>query len=52
MAGPDFPVAVGVLYRESKTSFIHDAQAQVEKARSTKRSLEGLLNSGHTWEVD
>jgi len=52
MAGPDFPVAIGVLYRENKTSFIHDAQVQVEKARSTKRSLEGLLNSGHTWEVD
>ncbi|NKB33776.1 MAG: 2-oxoacid:ferredoxin oxidoreductase subunit beta [Pseudomonadales bacterium] len=52
MGGPDFPVAVGVIYREEKTSFIEDVQAQVETARSSKGSLEKLLNSGHTWEVD
>lgn len=53
MAGPDFPVAVGVLYHEEKALFIDDTHAQVEKARSIKKSsLEELLNSGHTWEVD
>ena len=52
MAGPDFPVAVGVLYREQKTSFDDDSHDQLIEARSTKGSMQELLCSGHTWEVD
>jgi hypothetical protein len=37
MQGPDFPIAVGVLYREEKASFVDDSRAQVIDAR------EGLL---------
>ena len=51
MAGPDFPVAVGVIYREEKTSFVEDSQELVQKARIEKSSLKSLLHSGHTWEV-
>ena len=52
MTGPDFPVAVGVLYREDKNSFIDDAQAQLVEARVAKGTLRDLLHSGHTWTVD
>jgi len=52
MAGPDFPVAVGVLYREDKASFVQDSQALVDKARDKRGSLDALLKSGHTWKVE
>ncbi|MDG2140133.1 MAG: 2-oxoacid:ferredoxin oxidoreductase subunit beta [Gammaproteobacteria bacterium] len=52
MKGPDFPVAVGVLYREKKASFIEDMQKHVNVSRREKGSLKSLLESGHTWEVD
>lgn len=52
MQGPDFPVAVGVLYREQKSSFIDDVQTQVVDARQEKGSLRELLHSGHTWTVE
>lgn len=52
MRGPDFPVAVGVLYREAKASFIEDTQAQLLKARVAKGDLNHLLRSGHTWTVE
>ncbi len=52
MQGPDFPVAVGVLYREQKSSFIDDVQTQVVDARQKKGSLRELLHSGHTWTVE
>ena len=52
MGGEDFPVAVGVLYREEKSSFISDAQSQLQKARDKEASLQALLHSGHTWEVE
>ncbi len=51
MSNPDFPVAIGVIYRESKPSFIEDMQSAVREARSAKASLQELLHSGHTWEV-
>jgi 2-oxoglutarate ferredoxin oxidoreductase subunit beta len=51
MSGPDFPVAVGVLYREEKTSFIDDSQQQLLNARKSDASLKELLHSGHTWVV-
>ena len=52
MKAPDFPVAVGVLYREEKTSYVDDSQQQLIKARVAKGSLNELLRSGHTWKVD
>ena len=52
MTEPDFPVAVGVLYREQKTSFNDDSLEQVAEARSSKGSMQELLLSGHTWEVE
>ncbi len=51
MQGPDFPVAVGVLYREDKPSYVDDTQQQLGKARSGKGSLDELLRTGHTWQV-
>ncbi len=51
MGGGDFPVAVGVLYREEKATFVDEAQSQLSKARSGSRSLDALLRSGHTWKV-
>lgn len=52
MQGPDFPVAVGVLYREQKPSFIEDVQEQLISARQQPGSLNELLHSGHTWTVE
>ncbi len=52
MAAPDFPVAVGVLYRQQKTSFDEDSHAQLIEARTAKASMQELLHSGHTWVVD
>lgn len=52
MGGSDFPVAVGVLYREDKASFIADVHSQVSVAREQSASLQDLLHSGHTWTVD
>ena len=52
MGGPDFPVAVGVIYQEEKASFVNDSHALLHKARSEKGSLTKLLHSGHTWQVD
>jgi len=51
MDGPEFPTAVGVLFREEKTSFNEESQRQRKKARSKPGSLRALLNSGHTWDV-
>jgi 2-oxoglutarate/2-oxoacid ferredoxin oxidoreductase subunit beta len=51
MTGPDFPVAVGVIYREDKPSFVEDVQHQVDAARNLKPSLQELLLGGNTWEV-
>lgn len=51
MQGPEFPVAVGVLYREEKTSYVDDTHQQLSKVRHTGGSLDELLRSGHTWTV-
>tara|TARA_B100000959_G_scaffold279569_1_gene339952 strand:+ start:20492 stop:21496 length:1005 start_codon:yes stop_codon:yes gene_type:complete len=51
MAGPKFPVAVGVLYREDKTCFTEDNRERIDTARSKPGSLKQLLHSGHAWEV-
>lgn len=52
MTGPDFPVAVGVIYRENRASFVDDSQQLVIRARAAKGSMADLLHSGHTWKVD
>lgn len=51
MSGPDFPVAVGVIYQADKASYVDDSREQVISARAAKSSLKELLRSGHTWEV-
>ena len=51
MGGEHFPVAVGVLYREEKATFVDEAYSQLQKARGTTGSLDKLLRSGHTWKV-
>ncbi len=52
MKSPQFPVAVGVLYREDKPSYVDDSQQQLISARVATGSLQELLHSGHTWVVD
>lgn len=52
MHGPDFPVAVGVIYREIKPSFVDDSMNQLGLARDKAASLDALLHSGHTWTVE
>lgn len=51
MHGPDFPVAIGVIYREEKSSFIDDTVKQLLDTRVARGDLQQLLRSGHTWEV-
>lgn len=52
MKGPDLPVAVGVIYREEKNSYVDDSQQQLISIRKAKGSITELLTSGHTWEVE
>ncbi|PCJ22462.1 MAG: 2-oxoacid:ferredoxin oxidoreductase subunit beta [SAR86 cluster bacterium] len=52
MTNPDFPVAVGVIYQQTKASYVDDSRAQVINARQVKGSMQELLRSGHTWEVE
>ena len=52
MRGPDFPVAIGVIYREDKSSFIEDTHQQLLKTRVARGNLQQLLGSGHTWVVE
>lgn len=52
MSGPQFPIAIGVIYREDKATYNEDSRRQVDAARSTKVSLQALLHSGHTWDVE
>ncbi len=51
MRGPDFPVAIGVVYREDKSSFVDDTYQQLLKTRVARGDLQQLLHSGHTWVV-
>ena len=52
MSGPDFPVAVGLIYRQDKASYVDDSQEQAAEARKNRISLQELLNSGNTWTVE
>ncbi len=53
MSGPEFPVAVGVIYNKPEPSYVSDLYSQREKLRQDKGlgKLEDLLRSGHTWQV-
>ncbi|HJO12064.1 MAG: 2-oxoacid:ferredoxin oxidoreductase subunit beta [Gammaproteobacteria bacterium] len=52
MSGPDFPVAVGLIYRQDKASYVDDSQKQAAEVRKNGISLQELLNSGYTWIVE
>ena len=49
MCGPDFPIAIGVLYRTQRPSF--DEVFGSRKGKSRKGNLGSLLLSGNTWAV-
>ena len=53
MQGPDFPVAVGILYYKPVTAYVSDLNDQRVKLRESrgKGDLASLLHGGHTWEV-
>ncbi len=50
---PEFPVALGVLYRSERETYDHALVTQREKAKASNGApdLEKLLNSGGTWKV-
>jgi 2-oxoglutarate ferredoxin oxidoreductase subunit beta len=52
MSAPELPVAVGVIYREDRTTYDDASRQQVTVARDAKASLQTLLHSGHTWVVE
>jgi 2-oxoglutarate ferredoxin oxidoreductase subunit beta len=52
MSGPQFPVAIGVIYRQDKATYNDESRRQVDAARNAERSLQALLHSGHTWDVE
>ena len=49
MSGPEFPIAIGVLYRRRQPSF--DEQFERRKGKSREGNLGALLHSGNTWTV-
>jgi 2-oxoglutarate ferredoxin oxidoreductase subunit beta len=49
MAFPEFPVALGVLYRSERASYDAAVHGQMTQAKLKKRSLNDLLRSGDTW---
>jgi len=53
MHGPDFPLALGVLYYKPDHDYISDLYAQREKLNKGKEKpdIDKLLHSGHTWQV-
>jgi 2-oxoglutarate ferredoxin oxidoreductase subunit beta len=53
MQGPDFPVAVGILYYKPVTAYLADLAEQRLKLREQRGTgdLDRLLQSGHTWQV-
>jgi len=52
MPFPEFPVALGVLYKISRPTYDGAAAGQLEQAKTKKPSLDALLRSGSTWKVD
>lgn len=53
MQGPNFPVAIGVLYCDPAPSYEQSIEAVKKRAPSKNNGdLNALLRSGHTWQVD
>jgi len=53
LSGPEFPIPVGVIYREAKPDYVTSTQIQLGVSRrNSKGQLEKLLKSGHTWTVE
>ena len=53
LQGPDFPVAIGVLYCDPAPSYEEGIQAVKDRVPSkTDGDLNALLRTGHTWQVD
>ncbi|MFM1897412.1 MAG: hypothetical protein RLZZ385_2486 [Pseudomonadota bacterium] len=52
MGGPEFPVAVGVLYSETKADYVQQVHEQLNTTRSRSQAdLKKLLHGGNTWVV-
>jgi len=51
---PDYPVAFGVIRNVDAPAYDVEMTAQIKKIRKTRKisSVEELLNSGNTWEVE
>ncbi len=49
---PEFPVALGVLYKAERPTYDETVTEQLEKAQTKAPSLDTLLQSGNTWRVD
>ena len=54
MNPPDFPVALGVLYRNPEESYEAAVYAQVAEAKAAAGAIgiDALLRGGHTWTVE
>jgi len=54
MGGPEFPIAVGILYQNPATAYVTDLENQRLSLREARGNgdLGKLLNSGHTWTVN
>lgn len=53
LQGPDFPVAIGVLYCDPAPSYEQSIEAVKSSAPSKNGGdMNALLRSGHTWKVD
>ena len=56
MTGPDFPIAVGVLYRQERLAFDESVHNQLQQIRQSTdnghpQTIHDLLHSEPTWEV-
>ena len=54
MSAPEFPVAFGVIRSVADSSFDENVWNQIkeEKAKAKYNSVDELLNSGVTWEIE
>lgn len=54
MTPPEFPMALGVIRKLRKPSYetLLEQQIQLAKAQSPYKTMDDLLNSGNTWEIE
>lgn len=54
MATPDFPVAFGIIRQVEGASFDENTWKQIESSKKSAKinSVDELINSGVTWEID